>query len=542
MTMANDTPDAGRADLLTRGDVLDAINRNRSNWDEDTPPMRALDDAVFDVRSLPTAQPAATSAEVLERVKRALIVHEVGASVRGDQAVFTDAYRVVDALIEKARGVAPVAARLVVSDIPLTDEQRVSLTVPNDALRAASAPAPAAVVGDVEVLAAVLEQAATPIDSIQAERTNYTELCRRAARTLRTTEAARVRAEESRDMHAGEHALADERAREAESALADERAAHAETRATSEKWKALYKDAEKDVERADKLTALGERDAARRARVEAIGKLADATGLTFTPAERRTDIDVVESAIVALRKSGDNCALEADAARCELEEVRSKKDAMGKALTSAEKELALAVERLVLVRTPVRDVWCWQGDGGDDPPSLSCPVIMSADTLRALVAKATPASFGEEWDGQKLYDIYREGGGYAESMERVARHVEARVGARCWQRFEALARTEGAVERAAKAQFARVGTAWENVDEATRKCWRGDIRAGIDALLASVRERAGVAGEVVAGEPRGIDVKELADACTRAAATAGPVYGIGLAALAEEVRRAGGGR
>lgn len=37
-------------------------------------------------------------------------------------------------------------------------------------------------------------------------------------------------------------------------------------------------------------------------------------------------------------------------------------------------------------------VWYWQGDEDDQPESLSCPVIMSAETLRELLAKAaTPA-------------------------------------------------------------------------------------------------------------------------------------------------------
>jgi hypothetical protein len=32
--------------------------------------------------------------------------------------------------------------------------------------------------------------------------------------------------------------------------------------------------------------------------------------------------------------------------------------------------------------------WYWQGDGEDYPESLGCPVIMSAETLRELLAKA----------------------------------------------------------------------------------------------------------------------------------------------------------
>lgn len=34
------------------------------------------------------------------------------------------------------------------------------------------------------------------------------------------------------------------------------------------------------------------------------------------------------------------------------------------------------------------DYWAWQGDGFDYPESLTCPVIMSANTLRELLKKA----------------------------------------------------------------------------------------------------------------------------------------------------------
>ena len=39
---------------------------------------------------------------------------------------------------------------------------------------------------------------------------------------------------------------------------------------------------------------------------------------------------------------------------------------------------------LDMVKTSLDNVWRWQGDGYDDPATLSCPVVMSADTLRAL--------------------------------------------------------------------------------------------------------------------------------------------------------------
>lgn len=67
--------------------------------------------------------------------------------------------------------------------------------------------------------------------------------------------------------------------------------------------------------------------------------------------------------------------------------------AEGKA-AEAFREVAEGLERervqraeLAVVATDVEGVWRWQGDGGDFPGSLSCPVVMSADRLRELVAK-----------------------------------------------------------------------------------------------------------------------------------------------------------
>lgn len=36
------------------------------------------------------------------------------------------------------------------------------------------------------------------------------------------------------------------------------------------------------------------------------------------------------------------------------------------------------------------DLWYWQGDGYDVPESITCPVVMSAGTLRELIANTTP--------------------------------------------------------------------------------------------------------------------------------------------------------
>lgn len=59
-------------------------------------------------------------------------------------------------------------------------------------------------------------------------------------------------------------------------------------------------------------------------------------------------------------------------------------------LKTALEEAAELRSQLALVRTPKGGVWYWQGDG-DNPESLSCPVVMSAETLRGLLADAKSA-------------------------------------------------------------------------------------------------------------------------------------------------------
>jgi hypothetical protein len=43
------------------------------------------------------------------------------------------------------------------------------------------------------------------------------------------------------------------------------------------------------------------------------------------------------------------------------------------------------------VRAHADNVWFWQGDGADHPQSLSCPVVMTAHTLRTIIARAAAA-------------------------------------------------------------------------------------------------------------------------------------------------------
>ncbi len=66
------------------------------------------------------------------------------------------------------------------------------------------------------------------------------------------------------------------------------------------------------------------------------------------------------------------------------------------------REVAEGLERerllradLALVRTGTEGVWFWQG-AGDEPGSLSCPVVMSAERLRAFVADRVRAEKAEK--------------------------------------------------------------------------------------------------------------------------------------------------
>jgi hypothetical protein len=78
-------------------------------------------------------------------------------------------------------------------------------------------------------------------------------------------------------------------------------------------------------------------------------------------------------------------------------------------------------------------LWYWQGDGADIPESLTCSVVMSADTLRELVAKA--AAMGEQagevvWpkkmqdraDGSHVY-----GSGYKAALKDASDHLAAQA-------------------------------------------------------------------------------------------------------------------
>lgn len=71
-----------------------------------------------------------------------------------------------------------------------------------------------------------------------------------------------------------------------------------------------------------------------------------------------------------------------------------------------------------------REVWFWQGDGEDYPESLSCPVVIKADDLRAILAPRQPD--GDNSDFPNLRDGLEVVGWYHSHAE-VATSEKARV-------------------------------------------------------------------------------------------------------------------
>lgn len=62
------------------------------------------------------------------------------------------------------------------------------------------------------------------------------------------------------------------------------------------------------------------------------------------------------------------------------------KEALAREHEGALAELHDAKLKLSTVATDVECVWLWQGDGHDQPESLSCSVVMLADTMRRIIA------------------------------------------------------------------------------------------------------------------------------------------------------------
>jgi hypothetical protein len=68
------------------------------------------------------------------------------------------------------------------------------------------------------------------------------------------------------------------------------------------------------------------------------------------------------------------------------DEAERKLSAVAAEWKEMDASLSEAKEQLRIVSAGPDDVWRWAGDGGDDPASLACPVVMSAETLREFVA------------------------------------------------------------------------------------------------------------------------------------------------------------
>jgi hypothetical protein len=139
-------------------------------------------------------------------------------------------------------------------------------------------------------------------------------------------------------------------------------------------------------------------DAAARQQAE---EIVDASRLTSLDMLRCFAVNWVETALRYARNEAywrDRAEL-AEGRAAELSRELEQERARG--LRSSElgafRELAAEQERtrelraeLAVVRTSIDGVWRWQGDGAAELGSLSCPVVMSADRLRLLLAGRDP--------------------------------------------------------------------------------------------------------------------------------------------------------
>lgn len=75
-----------------------------------------------------------------------------------------------------------------------------------------------------------------------------------------------------------------------------------------------------------------------------------------------------------------------DEALKERDEARRKLDDLAERYKDLDAERERLRLELSAVSTPAAGVWFWQGEG-DRPESLSCPVVMSAEKLRELLAR-----------------------------------------------------------------------------------------------------------------------------------------------------------
>lgn len=88
----------------------------------------------------------------------------------------------------------------------------------------------------------------------------------------------------------------------------------------------------------------------------------------------------------ALKQRVSILTTEMDAAIAAKDEAERKLSALADEYVELELEHRGTVSSLAMVNAGFDGAWHWQGDGCDRPESLSCPVVMSADTLSEIIA------------------------------------------------------------------------------------------------------------------------------------------------------------
>lgn len=164
--------------------------------------------------------------------------------------------------------------------------------------------------------------------------------------------------------------------------------------------------------------------------------------------------------------------------RAERDAARAKLEALAEQYTAQEQELRTAKAKLAAVNAGYGNVWFWQGDDQDNPLSLSCPVVMSADTLRAMTAKL--ASVEAERDALK-----RDGRALVKQFENISRALND-IG---WPSQNAMA-TDRACD-ALRVLSGSVATLTAQRDQAVGE--RDAVQRDFDALV-----RMDKAGELLA--------------------------------------------
>lgn len=111
-------------------------------------------------------------------------------------------------------------------------------------------------------------------------------------------------------------------------------------------------------------------------------------------------LDHQRAALIALESERARLAFEADERRRKDADVRRELAEWRERAEKAERKFLEQVEAhkttlkerdearssVRLAHAPCDAVWFWEGSDRDDPASLSCPVVMSAETLREFVA------------------------------------------------------------------------------------------------------------------------------------------------------------